>query len=761
MNSDTRRIQNHLPPRGPPGHPKHYYNAYPADRQLRDYITSPTVIVSVILLFLSGLYQLLFSDQQTRIRLKNTIWARVVDIIPATLLFKIDRFLNPPLFPSPMATAEIDNSHEAKSQALGRILGVDKPGGVMESVASAGLKGLSTLSSVGWSFNQGAPDRPAGLGNNDNSCYQNSILQGLASLQSLPKYLKKQLSEKDGNARPPMPTTQAMANIIDELNDKAYYGTYRWIPPVLKNMSTWQQQDAQEYFSKLLDQIDTEVAKAAATHKKSLAFDRDQLQDDGASSNHSDDSGYHSSSQTSSKSDTPKTKNPLEGLMAQRVVCVKCKHFEGLTMIPFNCLTLSLGSGQFGYDLYERLDYNARVEFIEGVHCPKCSLLKMRDLTKTLLQMPQIANNEAKTSEIRDRLAAVEEALEEDMFDDKTLAEKCKVPPKQRVESTKTKQIAISQPPKSLVIHINRSVFDERTGYMYKDSSAVRFPSMLDLGPWCIGSAKKRADLEGSNDTPSNWTSNSEQTAEDVEKWNVEPTVSMVAGSQRPSTLTGPIYELRAVVTHQGRHDNGHYVCYRKHYISPPEKEKEAEVPPPQLVSEVEAAAPPTQAPAETTIVETIETTTTHEEGAPSPVSEDEEKTLVSDAEEEAVAQWWRLSDTDVNKVDEENVLSRGDVFMLFYERVESEIARIPEQEPTKCQSPHVDIVNDVNDRLEAMTLVGSEKPEDVEMVEAETPKPMEDDTTTNGTVTLEQPKTPIRQADPVRTASESMEQAD
>lgn len=755
MNSDTRRIQNHHPPRGPPGHPKNYYHAYPADRQLWDYATSPTVIISVIVLFLSALYQLVFSDQSTRTRLKNIIWARVVDIIPAALLFKIDGFLNPPLFPHPMTTAEIDNSHEAKSHALGRILGLDKPGGVMESVTSAGLKGLSTLSSVGWSFNQGTSDRPAGLGNNDNSCYQNSILQGLASLQGLPEYLAR-VSQLDSNPKSTMPTTQAMAELIATLNDKANYGRYVWPPSTLKNMSTWQQQDAQEYFSKLLDQIDREVAKATATYKKSLAYNGDMVQDDGASSLHSDDSGYHSSSQSSPVPDIQLTRNPLEGLMAQRVVCVKCKHYEGLTMIPFNCLTLSLGSGQYGYNLYERLDYNARVEFIEGVHCPKCSLLKMQQKIKSLIGM--VATDKARVAEFRERLAAVEEALEEDKLDDKTLAEKCKVPAKQRVESTKTKQTAISRAPKSLVIHINRSVFDESTGYMYKDSSAVRFPSMLDLGPWCIGSAKKRADQESSNGILPGSTINGEQTAEDEEKWNVEPTVSMVAGSQRPSALTGPFYELRAVVTHQGRHDSGHYVCYRKHHISPPEKENQPEAPPPQLVAEDEIAAPLSQALDQKS---TVEPNTTIEDGTPAPVPEDDEKTLVCEAEEEPTSQWWRLSDTDVFKVDEESVLQRGDVFMLFYDCVEPEMARVPERESSRTLSPQAELMpNLVDEQTESVTLVGSEEPEDAEMVKAEAPKAVKDDTIPNGTAMSEVLETKNQPADPIP-EPETTEQVD
>ncbi len=36
-------------------------------------------------------------------------------------------------------------------------------------------------------------------------------------------------------------------------------------------------------------------------------------------------------------------------------------------------------------------------------------------------------------------------------------------------------------------------------------------------------------------------------------------------GRPTPVKITGPIYELRAVVTHQGRHENGHFICYRKH----------------------------------------------------------------------------------------------------------------------------------------------------------------------------------------------------
>ena len=40
-----------------------------------------------------------------------------------------------------------------------------------------------------------------------------------------------------------------------------------------------------------------------------------------------------------------------------------------------------------------------------------------------------------------ERLAAIEDALEEDDFEEKTLSEKCKITADQRISSTKTKQI--------------------------------------------------------------------------------------------------------------------------------------------------------------------------------------------------------------------------------------------------------------------------------------------------------------------------------
>jgi ubiquitin carboxyl-terminal hydrolase 1 len=142
-----------------------------------------------------------------------------------------------------------------------------------------------------------------------------------------------------------------------------------------------------------------------------------------------------------------------------------------------------------------------------------------------------------------------------------------------------------------LVIHVNRSVFDEYTGDQSKNLAEVAYPKILSLGPWCLGATSD---------------------AKDQEEWRMDPSKSMIGS---PSTDPRLQYTLRAAVTHYGRHENGHYICYREHaeHVQTPESD-------------------------------------TSSNNSPS--------------------NWWRLSDDDVSAVSEEHVLGQGGVFMLFYERV-------------------------------------------------------------------------------------------
>ncbi|KAK4453588.1 ubiquitin carboxyl-terminal hydrolase 1 [Podospora aff. communis PSN243] len=661
MNSDARRALSHYDTYHFPGPHQSYYSLH----GLTDRLSNPATFVPIFVLALTIVYQVLL--QQGRLpALRQLVWDWLVYAIPASLLFAVERWLDPPLFPIPMLQVQ-SRSHAAKSDALRRILRLDKPGGFMMSVSQAGRRGLNGLSSVALG-DKAVVDQPAGLGNYNNSCYQNSILQSLAALNTFPEYLSNISTPADN--RPVTQTADALRSLIHDLNDPANHGRTLWPPSVLKNMSTWQQQDAQEYFSKLLDEIDKEIIKSTKRLRRPPSFEVESPNDDTSASQHSDDSGYQSLSSLSKSSIEPRVnRNPLEGLVAQRVACVACGYCTGLSMIPFNCLTLNLGINRPEHDLYERLDNYTKVEPITGVECPKCSLLKYQNLVKTILEKsPEVY------PELRERLVAIEEALEEETFDDKTLEEKCNILPQKRVTSTKTKQVVVARPPQSLAIHVNRSVFDENTGRMFKNSAAVRFPRTLDLGPWCLGSANQSTMAQTGD-------KNGGTGAQDEEQWLVEPLSSMVAGDRRPSKITGPIYELRAVVTHYGQHENGHYVCYRRHR-KPQQaaKDIEDEERAPLLVAEEHEHQNVPQPDEVESIVDEAEIG----DRTVDDKSSDDWVDVVSEDD----YSWYRLSDHDVTQEDEATVLGQGGVFMLFYD----------------CVDPNSVLVSDIDDFVDAQS---------------------------------------------------------
>ncbi|PIG90230.1 ubiquitin hydrolase [Aspergillus arachidicola] len=408
-------------------------------------------------------------------------------------------------------------------------------------------------------------------------------------------------------------THQALKGIIERLNSPDSYGQRLWTPADLKSMSSWQQQDAQEYFSKVVDQIDYEIQQATRKQTRNLGLKVASPQENviGAGST----PGTSADASVGARiAEIRSFGNPLEGLLAQRVGCMQCGWTEGLSLIPFNCLTVPLGAG-YEHDVRDCLQDYMDLEPIEGVECAKCTLLhaqkQLQNLLKQLEEDKSLSNtpdspsvSEALKNSAQERLKAVEEALEEEDFAEKTLSKKCNIPSKNRVSSTKSRQAVIARPPKCLVVHINRSLFDDMTGMLRKNYAALKFPKILDMGEWCLGAAAGQA-------------------GQNSETWDMDPRESMLAQADKIADAHGQLYELRAVITHYGRHENGHYICYRKYS------------------SETFPADVP-------------------------------ESVIEQDGEKQTTERWFRLSDEDVQMVSESNVMAQGGAFMLFYEAVDS-----------------------------------------------------------------------------------------
>ena len=497
-------------------------------------------------------------------------------------------------------TNPASKTHASKSNIMRRVLGLD--GGGLLTV----VQRTRTLSNFSSAFRTTPTGQLPGLGNWDNSCYQNSVLQGLAALESFPRFLE-QITE----SKVSQPTSNTLKGLIDRLNNPENEGKTFWTPAELKNMSSWQQQDAQEYFSKISGEIEKDVAMHMKAKTVQSRLDEMKTIKHESAVPSAQSADVAPGGETVLRTQVHRLpqevaslilRNPFEGLLAQRVGCQRCGYVEGLSIVPFNCLTVPLGR-QWMYDVRACLDDYTALEPISGVECDRCTLLQAKHHMERLLPSLSSPSHDKGTSStesldpllesIRERLETVNQILDNEDFSDQAL-KKCKIPAENRILTTKTRQAVIARSPQSLVIHVNRSNFDERTGVQSKNLANVVFPKQLDLGPWCLGRTSQLSDG-----------------GEGTEHWDSNPMHSMLS---EDVDREGVKYELRAVVTHYGRHENGHYICYRR---------------------------------------------------SPYPPKSDDT------ASDGTMASWWRLSDEDVSEVDEDIVLAQGGVFMLFYEFID------------------------------------------------------------------------------------------
>ncbi len=565
---------------------------------------SSTAVAYAVLIAIVTYYIFQYLDH-IDLPLSEILWNAVVWTTPSSLISKLDSGFETAMVEGNKDTETNSDpkDHASKSNAMRRILGLDEAG-ILTSVQRT-----RTLSNLGSVFKSGPNTNLPGLGNWDNSCYQNSVLQSLAALRSLPGFLSQ-----DTLSDVSQPTKSALRRIIMRLNDPANVAKTLWTPAELKSMSSWQQQDAQEYFSKISDEMEKDSSKD--TRRKlshgglrELSAETKSIKYSGVGVSLTETTtttGTSSSSiEVARMARMPDEllslieRNPLEGLLAQRVGCQKCGYVEGLSLVPFNCLTVPLGRGWM-YDVRSCLDEYTALEPINGVECAKCTLLHAKQSLEQVIhsfqESRQISDQALLTQKdiLHERLKLVDQMLDDEDFSDLAL-KKCQIPPKNRALTTKSRQAVIARAPKSLVIHVNRSNFDEISGLQSKNLATVTFPRKLDLRSWCLGNTPEPCDQDS-----------------DVESWSTDPSKSMLSDDDSEVLDSEKGYELRAVITHYGRHENGHYICYRK-------------------------SPYPTQ---------TIEKT-----------------------DDEGGEPWWRLSDEDVTEVSEEAVLSQGGVFMLFYER--------------------------------------------------------------------------------------------
>lgn len=327
-----------------------------------------------------------------------------------------------------------------------------------------------------------------GLWNEGNTCFINSVVQALASCKPVENFATENKAENN--------LSESLADLILNLNQIHTaihgYSTSRLMQAIggAERWSRLDQEDAQEFFQKLLQSLEQDW-KAKHPDEKAGRI------------------------------------TPFDGDFAVRVGCLRCGDMEGIRRGVISSVDLSLEPTMTGpIRLSDLLGSYCAMETISGVECYRCSLVDY----KLRIQEKMPEDGPLRMAMLK-RVEEVNSALQEKVIDEKRYSHlKCN---NIRIQADKTKQTMFSRPlPEVLMIHINRSVFDLRTGFVRKNYAPVEFPAMLNLAQYATDS-----EDEANND----------------------PREPMAPTPKKPE-----IYALKAAVVHYGSANFGHYVCFRK-----------------------------------------------------------------------------------------------------------------------------------------------------------------------------------------------------
>lgn len=244
----------------------------------------------------------------------------------------------------------------------------------------------------------------SGLWNQGNTCYQNSVLQAMASLKSWRQHLaavaypnedlRLNASEfiDGGWDNDPKPVVAALLGLLEALNRnrKVFY-----VPFVIAGSgagggggASWlynEQQDAQEFFQKLTASVEKEVAWYWERIKgrrglglgdvvgfSSHGADKNKLLGDIEGEEEREHGGkkkmkdkkqsngrFIDASERVRRLIKPEElESPFEGLAAQRVGCLQCGYVEAIRLQSFTSLSLSLPSEVSFYSFFPVMKIN-------------------------------------------------------------------------------------------------------------------------------------------------------------------------------------------------------------------------------------------------------------------------------------------------------------------------------------------------------------------------------------------------------------------